>query len=264
MAKAAVIQLNSGADVGNNLAAAEELIRKAASEGAKLIATPENTSYMGPAEGKIGTAKHFEYIATKYSELAEELNVYLLLGSLCEPTQNGNKVKNTSLLFRTDGSLAAKYSKIHLFDVDLPGLVMNRESDTVHAGNEVIVADTTLGKLGLSICFDLRFPCHYAELRGKGAQVLAVPAAFTAHTGKSHWEILLKSRAIETQNYVIAPAQVGKHPDGGLKESFGNSMIIDPWGTVVARVEGDGPGYAVGEIDLALVEKVRREMPMMV
>lgn len=262
MGKAAVIQLNSDADVQKNLAAAEELIRKAAREGANLIATPENTPYMGPAAGKIRIACHYEEIVTEFSNLAKELKVYLLLGSLYEPAQNSRKVKNTSLLFRPDGSLAAKYSKIHLFDVDLPGLILNRESDTVEAGTEVVVADTTLGKLGLSICFDLRFPSHYEELRQKGAQMLAVPAAFTAHTGKTHWEILLKSRAIETQNYVLAPAQVGSHGDEGLKESFGNSMIIDPWGTIVARVEGDRPGYAVGEIDMEFLEKVRREMPL--
>ncbi|MCO4744031.1 MAG: carbon-nitrogen hydrolase family protein [Proteobacteria bacterium] len=259
---AAVIQLTCTSDEPGNLATAESLIRRAASRGAQLIATPENTNFLGPHRDKVRRSEPLDGpIGTRLSALARELGVHLLIGSLNEKSDDPERCYNTSALFGPDGALLGSYRKIHLFDVDVSDEVRFLESNTCVAGEEPVVVNTALGAIGLSICYDLRFPGLYAELVRRGAEILAVPSAFTLTTGKDHWEVLLRARAIETQCYVLAPGQHGFHDDGGLRNSYGHSMIVDPWGHVVGRAS-DGPGLAFAEIDLDRVRSVRRGMPV--
>jgi len=263
MLKIAALQMNSGGDVRKNLVSADILIRQAVLAGATFVATPENTPYMGTLENKVALAEGASGpIGKFFSALAAELKIHLLLGSFCEKAGIPGKCRNTALLFGPDGGLRSKYSKINLFDVDIQGKVRNRESDTVAAGREVKVCWTSFGAVGMAICFDLRFPAHFQALRKKGAELICVPSAFTSHTGRDHWEALLRARAIETQTYVIAPSQVGLHGDEGLPESHGHAMIIDPWGCVLAERLDPTPGFVMAEIDLRYQEKVRKEMPI--
>lgn len=259
---AAVVQMTSTSDGAANLAQADALIARAAARGAALVATPENTNYLGPHSEKVRLAEPLDGPTVGwFAERARQHGIHLLLGSFNEASDEANRCYNTSVLLDPAGEIAAVYRKMHLFDVDVSADVRFAESATVKPGAEAVVAHTPLGALGLSICYDLRFPELYRLLVGKGAQVLTVPSAFTLTTGKDHWEPLLRARAIENQCYVLAPAQVGRHDDGGLRQSWGHAMIIDPWGLVVARCS-DGPGVAIGEIDLDRVAEVRRGMPV--
>jgi len=190
--------------------------------------------------------------------LARRLRVTLLLGSLPERVPGDARVRNTAVLLGPGGETVAAYRKIHLFDIDLPGMEHLKESQAVLPGDEVVVAGTAIGPVGLSICYDLRFPELYRELVRRGARVLCVPSAFTERTGKAHWEVLLRARAIENLAYVLAPAQVGHH--GGGRASHGQAMIVDPWGSVLAQVP-DGEGVAVAELDFDRLERLRRELP---
>lgn len=263
MPLAAVIQLSCTSDAEENLAKAEALIRRAAAYGARLVATPENTNFLGPHEQKVQLAEPVGGpTTTRLGALARELGITLLLGSFNERSPDPRRCFNTSVLFAPDGSVAATYRKLHLFDVDVSDDVRFVESDTVTPGADVVVAETELGvHLGLSICYDLRFPELYRALRDRGATALAVPSAFTMTTGKDHWQVLLRARAIETQCWVLAPAQHGRHDDRGLRHSYGHSMIVDPWGHVVAMA-ADGPGLAIAELDPDAVTRVRRGMPV--
>ena len=259
---AAAVQLSSTSDGAANLALSEDLVRRAAGYGAAFVATPENTNFLGPHEEKVKRAQALDGdVCTRFAALAAELGIHLLLGSFNEASDDPLRCYNTSVLFGPDGEPLAVYRKIHLFDVDVSGGVRFRESATVLRGEELVVAATGLGHIGLSICYDLRFGEMYRRLVDRGARILVIPAAFTLTTGRAHWEALIRARAIETQCYVVAPAQVGRHDDGGLDESFGHSMIVDPWGHVVARAS-DGPGIAIGEIDLRRVDEVRRSIPV--
>jgi predicted amidohydrolase len=260
---AAVCQLTSTSDQERNLAQAEAAIRAAAARGAQLVATPENTNYLGPHAEKVKRAEPLDGpTCARFAALARELRIHLLLGSFNEKVGGETtRCANTSVLFAPDGARLAAYRKIHLFDVDVPGGVAFRESETVVPGDEVVVATTSLARLGLTICYDLRFGELFRALVARGAEAILVPSAFTAATGKAHWEVLLRARAIETQCFVLAPAQWGKHDDGGLRESHGQAMIVDPWGQVLAQVP-DGTGYALAEIDLARVARARRAIPV--
>jgi len=259
---AGVVQLNCTADSAANWQSAEALVRRAASYGARLVATPENTNYLGPHEEKVRLAEPLDGpTCGRFSALARELGIHLLLGSFNEISDDPRRCYNTSVLFGPDGERLALYRKIHLFDVDVSNKVRFVESDTVKAGEEAVVAETDLGRLGLSICYDLRFPELYARLARDGARLILIPSAFTLTTGKDHWYSLVRARAIETQCYVLAPAQFGPHGDGGLRESYGHALIVDPWGQVVAAAS-DGPGVALAEIDLERVERVRESMPV--
>ncbi len=260
---AACIQLRSTSDVRRNLRTAEALIRRAAGYGAALIATPEATTYLGPHERKVALAEPVDGPThRRLGDLAAELGVHLLIGSGAEPAAGeGGRCHNTSMLFGPDGGLIASYRKLHLFDVDVPGGVRFSESATCAPGDRIVVAETTLGRLGLSICYDLRFPELYRQLVERGAELIAVPSAFTLMTGKDHWHALLRARAIEAQCYVLAPGQWGAHDDGGLRRSYGHSLIVDPWGTVVAQCS-DGEGLCLAEIDLERVREVRRGIPL--
>jgi predicted amidohydrolase len=259
---AGVVQLNCTADSDANRQSAETLIRRAAGYGARLVATPENTNYLGPHEEKVRLAEPLDGpTCGRFSALARELGIHLLLGSFNETSDDPRRCYNTSVLFGPEGERLALYRKIHLFDVDVSDKVRFVESDTVKAGEEPVVVETDLGCLGLSICYDLRFPEMYARLARDGARVILIPAAFTLTTGKDHWYSLVRARAIETQCYVLAPAQFGPHGDGGLRESYGHALIVDPWGQVVAAAS-DGPGVALAEIDLERVQRIRESMPV--
>lgn len=262
MFQAAVVQLTSTSRQDENLEEAARLIREAAGRGARLIATPENTNFLGPHEAKVERAETLEGpTCTLFSELARETASYLLLGSFNERSPDPRRCFNTSVLFAPDGEILAHYRKIHLFDVDVASDVRFEESATVVAGDRVAVVATPLAQLGLSICYDLRFPELYQELVEGGAEMLAVPSAFTARTGKDHWHPLLRARAIETQCFVLAPAQSGVHDDNGYRETYGHSLIVDPWGQILASV-AEGPGLAVADIDLGRLERIRRSMPV--
>ncbi|GAB4270689.1 MAG: carbon-nitrogen hydrolase family protein [Deferrisomatales bacterium] len=259
---AAVVQLHSTSDALGNWESAEALIRRAAGRGARLVATPENTNFLGPHGEKVARAEPLDGpTCAAFGELARELGVFLLLGSFNERSPERGRCYNTSVLFGPEGERLAVYRKMHLFDVDVSEETRFRESETVAPGERPVAVKTALGTLGLSICYDVRFPELYRALVDAGAQVITVPAAFTLTTGKDHWEPLLRARAIETQCYVLAPAQWGRHDDQALRESWGHAMIVDPWGHVVAMAP-DGPGIAVAEVDLERVARVRRAIPV--
>lgn len=264
---AAAVQLRSTSDAEANWQSARELIERAAGYGARLIATPENTNFLGPHEEKVRRAEPLDGpTCRRFGELAARLGVHLLLGSFNEasgdpPDHEAARCFNTSVLFGPDGARLAVYRKIHLFDVDVSPEVRFTESATVRPGTETVVAATPLGRLGLTVCYDLRFGELYRRLRDQGAEILTVPSAFTLTTGRAHWHPLLRARAIESQCWVIAPAQHGRHDDEGLRESFGHALIADPWGQVVACA-ADGPGLALAEIDLDRIHAVRRAIPV--
>ncbi len=267
MIVAAVVQMTSTSDEEANWRSARELVSRAAAAGARFVATPECTNYLGPHDEKVRRADPLWGLTVeRYGGLAREHGIHFLLGSYNERSEGASpfpaeRCANTSVLFGPDGKVLKSYRKIHLFDVSIPGGVKFSESATCEAGDRLVVAKTPFGKVGLSICYDLRFPELYRALNKAGAEILMVPSAFTLATGKDHWEPLLRARAIENQSYVLAPAQVGRHDDGGLKESWGHSMIIDPWGQVIASVS-DGPGFALAEIDLDRVRRIRRAIPV--
>ncbi|MEZ4318013.1 MAG: carbon-nitrogen hydrolase family protein [Myxococcota bacterium] len=259
---AAAVQLTCTSEVQRNRDAAERLIRRAAAYGARFIATPENTNYLGPHTEKVRLAEPVDGPTIGFfASLAAELGVYLLVGSFNEAAPIEGRCFNTSVLLGPDGKRVATYRKMHLFDVDVSPDVRFLESDTVVPGDRPVVAETELGAIGMTICYDLRFPELYRALTDAGARLLTIPSAFTLTTGKDHWEALVRARAIECQSWVIAPGQYGKHDDGGLRQSWGHSMIVDPWGHVVAMA-ADGEGLALAEIDLAAVERTRRGMPV--
>jgi len=256
---AAAVQMTSTADVARNLDAAERLVDEAATRGARFVALPENFGFLRAEGEPVAGAQPLDgpWVA-RMAEVARRHRLTLLLGSLPEAIAGEARVHNTSVLLGPDGGTLAVYRKIHLFDVDLPGMEHLKESKAVRPGAEVVVADTPFGRLGLSICYDLRFPELYRRQAAAGARVLAVPSAFTARTGQAHWEVLLRARAIENLAYVVAPAQSGQH--NPRRASHGDAMIVDPWGTVLAR-RAEGEGVVTAEIDFEKQERVRRELP---
>jgi predicted amidohydrolase len=257
---AACVQLRSTDDVRENMRSAAQLIRQAKDKGAAFIATPENTCLMAP-DGGAKLEKTFAEADDPgipfFRQLAEELNIWLLIGSLAikvTPTKTANR----SYLFSPRGEQVATYDKIHLFDVNLPSGETYRESNTVAPGDKVVTADLPWGRLGLTICYDLRFPHLYRALAKAGVHFISVPAAFTKTTGEAHWHILMRARAIETGAFIIAPAQGGRHANG--RETYGHSLIVAPWGEILAE-GGVDPGVIVAEIDPAQVESVRARIP---
>lgn len=257
----ACVQLNGLSDVEKNLRATEALVERAARAGAELIATPEATTFLGPHDCKVALAERIDGPTNaRLAKLAARLKVTLLVGSVAEACDSRHAY-NTSVLFGSKGERIATYRKLHLFDVDIEGGVRFLESDRTEPGKDVVVAETPVGRIGLSICFDVRFPELYRALADRGAEILAVPSAFTLMTGKDHWHVLLRARAIETQCWLLAPAQWGPHDDQGLRRSYGHSLIVDPWGVVVAEC-GDGEGICLAEIDREKLLSVRRQIPM--
>ena len=256
---AAAVQMLASDDKAANCKEAARLVRNAAGQGAKLVALPEVFIWRGNKNEEKDAAEPipgptYEFLAG----LARELGIYLLGGSILERILGSNKVYNTSILFDREGKALASYRKIHLFDVELDGQVSAKESATREYGEGVVIATTDLCRMGLSVCYDLRFPELYRAFASGGVELILVPSAFTSYTGKAHWEPLLRARAIENQAYVIAPDQFGKSPKSF--ETHGHSMIIDPWGQIIAEIP-DGPGFALAEIDPAYLAKVRAELP---
>jgi predicted amidohydrolase len=264
--RVACVQMNTRGDATANVQAAEALMEEAAAAGARLVALPETWAYKGGREGILASAEPVEGPSNAaLARLAARLGIFVLAGSIYEPSPEPRRVYNTSALFGPNGGLLAVYRKIHLFDVTA-GTTVYRESDEVTAGAELVTAEIACASvetaaqvtLGLTICYDLRFPEQYRSLALRGAQVLCVPAAFTAYTGAAHWEVLLRARAVENGCFVIAPGQVGEHLPG--RECFGHSMIVDPWGTILAEVQG-GVGFCVADLDLGRIAEVRAKIP---
>jgi predicted amidohydrolase len=258
---AAAIQMTSVPDLQKNLAQAEELIDLAVRQGAELVGLPENFSFMGEEKDKLAQAKAIAQETQKFlNQVAQRFQVTILGGSFPVPVENTGKVYNTSVLIDPSGQELVRYNKVHLFDVNVPDGNTYQESSTVVAGKELpaIYDSENLGNIGFSICYDVRFPELYRHLADKGADVLFVPAAFTAFTGKDHWQVLLQARAIENTCYVIAPAQTGTNY--ARRQTHGHAMIIDPWGVILADA-GEKPGVAIAEIKPTRLEQVRRQMP---
>ena len=256
-----VIQMTSTPDVDANMSTVARLVRDAADRGAEMVVVPECFAYLGPEEAKLDVAESLEAggpLLERCRSAAREAGVDVVYGGFWEKSDRPNKVHNACLYMRADGAIAAAYRKIHLFDVDLSDGTKVLESETVEAGAETVVAEAPFGLLGLSVCYDLRFPELYRRLVDAGAIALAIPAAFTSTTGKDHWHVLLRARAIEQQSYVLAAAQTGHH--FGKRRSYGHALIADPWGTVLAEC-GEGEGVAVADVDPAYVKKVRRSLP---
>lgn len=259
MTRMACVQMESCPVLEDNLTQAETLIRAAAKDGAKLIATPENTTMRvsGRAEKFAGSPYEKDHPGVSFfSALAKELRVWILVGSAWVRASE-DRIANRSWLFSDTGELVARYDKIHLFDVDLPDGTVHRESDTMQGGGKAVLAQTPFGTLGLTICYDIRFPALYRTLAQAGATILCVPAAFTVPTGRAHWEILLRARAIETGSFVLAPGQTGGQ---GAEARWGHSLIIGPWGDVLASLE-EGTGYIVADVDIEEALRVRRAIP---
>jgi deaminated glutathione amidase len=257
---AAAVQMTSLPDLTKNLAQAEDWIELAVRQGAELVCLPENFSFLGTEEAKMLQAETIAQSSEKFLKtMAQRHQITLLGGGFPVPTGNG-QVYNTALLVGPSGEELARYEKVHLFDVNLPDGNTYQESKTVLAGTHLppVHPSKEFGNLGLSVCYDVRFPELYRHLAQMGAEVLIIPAAFTAYTGKDHWQVLLQARAIENTCYVIAPAQTGKH--FGIRQSHGHAMIIDPWGIVLANA-ADKPGVAIAAIAPSRIEQVRRQMP---
>ncbi len=259
--RAAAIQMRSGATPEANLAALEPLVERAARDGATYALTPEVTmAFAESREGLAAVAGAFEESAPleEAAAMARRHRLWLHIGSLAVALPDGF-FANRSVLFSPDGEVSAVYDKIHLFDATLPGLRNYRESHTYRAGEAAVVTPAPGFNLGMSICYDIRFASLYNTLANAGAQVIAIPAAFTAVTGAAHWEILVRARAIETGCFVIAAAQGGAHENG--RQTFGHSMIVDPWGTKLAEIAGDEPGVIVADLDLGRIEETRGRVP---
>ena len=258
----ALVQMNSTRDFDANLEQARRLIARAAGEGAELVALPENAPFLGRDSEKRAVASDEEGAAASWArEAAREHAVWVVLGSYPEIGPDPERTYNTQLVIDPGGEVRARYRKLHLFDVELPGGASICESASVAPGDEIV--DVAIGpeaswRAGLSVCYDLRFPELYRRLTQRGAEILTVPAAFTAETGPPHWRALLRARAIENQCYVVAPNQCGTHFEG--RASWGHSVVFDPWGDPIAEL-GHEPGVAVCTIDRARLEEVRAKMP---
>ncbi len=259
--RASLLQLRTPAEPVAALAHAEPLLRQAIADGARLVVTPEATNLMQRRRDLLApllTTLDEDPVVRGLSAVAAEAGVWLLIGSALVLREDG-RAANRSALVSPDGRIAATYDKLHMFDVDLPTGERHRESETYVAGERAVIAQTPFGGLGLSVCYDLRFPQLYRALAHAGADLIAVPSAFTAPTGEAHWEVLLRARAIETGAFVLAAAQGGRHEDG--RTTWGRSTIVDPWGRVLAQAADDGPQVVTADLDLREPARVRAAIP---
>lgn len=262
----ALVQTRTPASPAAALAHVEPLIREAAAGGAKLILTPEATNFVirdrEAREAVLATVDRDEVVAALRS-LAAELDVWLLVGSAIvrSGVDGDDRAANRSILIDAAGEIAATYDKLHVYDVDLPTGESWRESASIRPGDAAVVADTPWGGLGLTICYDLRFPQLFRALARAGASLIAVPSAFTVPTGEAHWETLLRARAIETGCFILAAAQGGSHEDG--RRTWGRSMIVGPWGEVIAKLDHDAPGVLFAALDLEAVARARQAVPQL-
>lgn len=255
-----LVQTSSGDELAPNIAAAAELIRRAAGEGADFVLTPENTTMITSGRERIlaqAAPEESHPAVPAFAALAQELGIWLLIGSL-SIRLDAETAANRSFLFGPDGRVAARYDKIHMFDVEIPDGQSYRESATFRPGGRAVTAELPWGRLGMSVCYDLRFPQLYRGLAKAGADFLSIPAAFTEFTGKAHWHVLQRARAIETGCFVFAPAQCGTHAGG--RRTYGHSLVVAPWGEVLADA-GEEPGVVLAEIDPARIAEARRMVP---
>jgi deaminated glutathione amidase len=260
MMRAAAVQLQSTTDTERNLASAERHVRAAAADGAELIVLPERLDIRGAASDYLAGAEPLDGRPISWARaLARELGIDLVAGSVAERREGHERVSNTSVHVGPDGEIRALYRKIHMFDIEVEGVVY-RESEHSEPSDEIVLSETANGVgLGLTICYDLRFPELYRILALRGARVITVPANFTRVTGEAHWEVLLRARAIENQVFVIAPGQGNMRGTDG--DSYGNSMIVDPWGVVLARSPMEGEGFIAADLDLARQDELREKLP---
>lgn len=261
MLRVAALQMRSGTEPEANADALEALVREAAGKGAHYVQSPEMTGVLVRSREELGeriAGERGEAIIKRASALAAELSIFVHLGSTAVALPDG-KVANRAFLFGPDGGLATTYDKVHMFDVDLDYGESWRESATYAPGRQTVVAELPIGRLGFAICYDLRFPQLFRAQALAGAEILTTPAAFTRQTGEAHWHVLTRARAIENGAFLIAAAQGGKHEDG--RETFGHSIIVDPWGRVLAEAEHDEPAVVTAEIDLSEVAAARRKVP---
>lgn len=259
--RAGLVQMCSGSDVSENMTSATRLIREAAAAGADYVQTPEITTLMQLEREPLLAATSPEdgnKELAAFRDLARELKIWLHVGSMAVQVSNG-RLANRSYVLNPDGEIAARYDKIHMFDVDLPSGESYRESANYQPGDDVVVVNTPWGGLGLTVCYDLRFPQLHRTLAQNGSAFLAVPAAFTKTTGVAHWHILLRARAIESQCFVFAAAQCGLHDNG--RATYGHSLIISPWGRILAEGGGEAPGVVVADIDVNEIATVRQRVP---
>jgi predicted amidohydrolase len=257
--RASAVQLKAGRERDENLTLADALVADAAEAGAELVVLPEVFAWRGPQSAEPDQAEPIPGPTSDHvAALARRLGIHLVAGSLLE-TSTGGKCYNTSLLIGPDGTILARYRKIHLFEVDIEGEVTVSESRTRRPGEQVVCVDTELGRIGMSICYDLRFPELYRRLADAGAEIIVVPAAFTATTGAAHWEPLVRARAIENQCFVVTADQFGANEEG-FRE-YGHSMIVDPWGRILAEAGGDGPRTVTALLDAQCLVDVRRKLP---
>lgn len=260
--RVACLQMRSGIEVAANITSASILINQAADAGAQLVATPEMTNLIDIRPGmghKKACTEQNDPALNAFCTLAAERAIWLLVGSLAIALEDDDRLANRSFLIDPSGKIIARYDKLHMFDVEVGDGQSYKESKTYKAGQNAVLANTSLANIGLTICYDVRFPSLYRALGQAGAQILACPAAFTRVTGEAHWHTLLRARAIETGAFVIAPAQTGLHEDG--RETFGHSVIISPWGEIIGERPEDEPGILVAELDLNEVTKARSRIP---
>ncbi len=259
MTIAAAVQMSSGSDKEKNLRLAADLVTEAARKGARLVALPELFSWQGNSREISSASETIPGPTSTYmAGLAATLKIFVLCGSILENNSRGHRPYNTSFLINPAGRIIGMYRKIHLFSVRMPNGTAINEKAAYSAGAGIVTAQTPLGRLGFSICYDLRFPELYRALVDRGATIITVPSSFTFATGKAHWEVLLRARAIENQVYIVAPNQYGKDLQGIRR--YGHSMIIDPWGNILAS-QGNGNGVIYAEIDLTLLKQVRHNLP---
>ena len=258
----AAIQMVSGHSIAGNLAEAAELLDKAADQGAQLAVLPENFALMGRRETDKLAVREIEGAGPIQDFLAEQAvrhKLWLVGGTISLQVEHSDRVRAACLLFDDQGRQVARYDKVHLFDVQVVGSrECYAESATIEPGNQYVVVDTPFGRLGLAVCYDVRFPEQFRAMADEGMEIMALPAAFTATTGAAHWEVLLRARAIENQCYVIAAAQGGRHSNG--RETFGDSLLIDPWGLILDRLAW-GPGVALAKLDRTFIKDIRRQFP---
>ncbi|WP_372365578.1 carbon-nitrogen hydrolase family protein [Candidatus Uabimicrobium sp. HlEnr_7] len=260
MIRVGVVQINTSCSKQENLQKIDKYVEQAAQENCDLVAFPELFNCM--VEKKLmkeNAEDENGFTCSHLKELAKKHSLYILGGSILYTNDSLELPQNRSFFYSPKGELLADYAKIHLFDIDIPNQVTHFESQRITPGNSIVNVKTDIGNIGLSICYDLRFPELFAKLRSKGAEIITLPAAFTYQTGKSHWEVLIRARAIETQTFIIAPNQCGKLPIG--IEAYGHSMVCDPWGKVLAQAE-ENEGIIFADLDVDYLQKIRREMPV--
>lgn len=256
-----LVQVTAGRDVARNVAAAELLIRDAARQGATYVQTPEVTTLIEPERQRLFAAvgpERGNLAIEAFADLARELGIWLHIGSMAILVK-ADKVANRAFLFAPDGRIVTRYDKIHMFDVTLPGGETYRESKNYEGGTQAPVVSMPMGRLGITICYDLRFPYLYRSLAKAGAEILAIPSAFTVPTGQAHWHALMRARAIENGCWVLAAAQAGEHESG--RKTYGHSLVVSPWGEILAEADGVNPSVTIADIDLAAVVEARQRIP---